>query len=274
MNTITHCSKTKVVLPLIASLILLSGCSDSSSSDQPDVPEFEPDTSYLDDLAPEESTQPAEEELESEDIALESEPEPSYEDEEREWVKDEGSKSTLGRARDRARSLGEDAQDSTRPSNGLADTAFDEEYAQAAGFAWDMNEDWRMAIPSDGLFAEMYVQNPLGNASIAFSKVTESANNVKRSLESTITDMMTGRSYARESSLTVMGYPVTIFDLKGTYIDPGAKSTSNGSPFYAIHAAYIELPTTKILIKLWGPEQTVERTIHDFDTMIKNMYKK
>ncbi len=257
-----------------SSLLILTGCSDNDDSNKPATPAFEADTSYLDDLATNEP------EIEEPEIDQE-EPEPSdleeekeYKDEDRDWTAENKSKSILGRSRDRAKDIADKLQNSTSPDNGVAITYEDEEYAQAAGFAWDMPEDWQMAVPSSGRFAEMHLRHPLGNASVSFTKETQSVNQIKRALQSSITDIMTGRSKAKVSTKTIMGHTVTIFDLSGTYIDPSAKGTSNGSPFYAIHAAVVELPTTKVLIKLWGPEDTVNQNKGKFDAMIEKMYEK
>ena len=260
----------------LSSLMLLSGCSDSDESKSVATPAFEADTSYLDDLPRaqklEEPTIADEPEEQSEPAPVEEEKE--YKDEDREWTAERTSKSILGKSRDKAKTLGTQLQDSTQPANGLAVTYYDEEYAQAAGFAWDMDEDWQMAVPSNGRFAEMYIQNQLGNASVSFTKETSSASQIRRSLESSITDIFTGRSKARTSTKEVMGHTVTTMDLSGTYIDPSAKGSSNGSPFYMIHAVVVELPTTKVLIKLWGPEDTVKLNIAKFDQMIENMYER
>lgn len=261
---------------LISLALFVPGCSDSSSSTNTPAPEFEADTSYLDDLetAVDETIDDAQEL--TEDIVEEPidqkvvERVKEYKDEVREWTLDTGSKSLLGKARDRARDITKQAQNSTVPENGLALTQFDEEYAQAAGFAWDMPEDWRMAIPGTGRFAEMYVLNQLGNASVSFTKETESASQIKRTLESYFTD----RPNTRSSTDVVMDYPVTYFDLSGTYVDPAQRGVENEKPFYAIHAAVIELPTTKVLIKLWGPSDTVEQSKGKIDAMINNMYER
>ncbi len=262
-----------------STLLVVPGCSDSNSNTSTPTPEFEADTSYLDDLAEDQGIEapPAQEEQPEPEIE-ESEPDPEpeklYLDEKREWTAEQGSKSIYGRARDKAVNIGSQMQNSTVPENGLAITYSDEEYAQAAGFAWDMPEDWRMAVPSRSRFAEMYIQNPLGNASIAFTKETSSPMQLRRLLESVITDTFSGRTKAKITTKTVMDYQVTILDLSGTYVDPNAKSSSNGAPFYAIHAVIIELPTTKVLIKLWGPQDTVEQNIGKFDAMIEEMYER
>jgi hypothetical protein len=258
-------------------LITLAGCGGSDSSSEAVTPDYEPDTSYLDDLAADkgiETLEPEEPvEIDQTEIATQQEPEETYKDEDREWTEEEGSKSLLGRSRDRARDMRDAIQGGTDPENGIANTTYDEEYAQAAGFAWNMPEDWRMAVPSANHFAEMFIQNPLGNASVVFEKTTKDSMQTKRDLQRYITDTF-GSSDAKTSNKTIMGFPVTIFELEGTYIDPSGKGGRNENPFYAIHAALIELPTTKVLIRMWGPQDTVNRNKAKFNTMIEKMYEK
>ena len=262
----------------ITLLLTLSGCGGGSDSSAEAVtPDYEPDTSYLDDLAADkgiDTSKPEEPiEINQTELAAEVEPEKTYADEEREWTEEEGSKSIFGRARDKARDQRNAIQGGTEPENGIANTTFDEEYAQAAGHAWDMPEGWRMAVPSGSHFAEMFIQNPLGNASVVFEKTDKNTNQTKRDLQRYITDTF-GSSDAKTSTKTVMNFPVTIFELEGTYIDPSGKGGRNESPFYAIRAALIELPTTKVLIRMWGPQDTIIRNAAKFDAMIEKMYEK
>lgn len=260
-------------------LIALAGCgggSDSSSKSAV-APDYEADTSYLDDLAADKgidtSDPVADEPIEIDQTQIAAKPEKTFEDEDREWVEEDGSKSIFGRSRDKARDQRNAIQGGTEPENGIANTTYDEEYAQAAGFAWDMPEDWRMAVPSSGHFAEMFVQNPLGNASVIFEKTEWNTAQTKRELQKYIISTF-GSTDARTSTKTVRDFNVTMFDLEGTYIDPSGKGGRNESPFYAIHAALIELPTTKVLIRMWGPQDTVNQNKAKFDAMIEKMYEK
>jgi hypothetical protein len=136
-----------------------------------------------------------------------------------------------------------------------------------------MPQGWRMAVPSTGHFAEMYIQNPLGNASVIFEKTEKNASQTHRDLKSYIIDTF-GASSPKTSTKMIMGHQVTIFDLEGTYIDPSGKGGRNESPFYAIHAALVELPTTKVLIRMWGPQDTINQNKSKFDAMIEKMYEK
>jgi len=260
----------------VSTLIVLAGCGGGSESGSEGAvaPDYEADTSYLDGLAEDKGIETSEPEpVEIDQTQIAAEPKNEYKDEEREWTEEDGSRSILGRARDSAKDQRNAIQGGTEPENGIANTTYDEEYAQTAGFAWDMPEDWRMAVPSSGHFAEMFVQHPLGNASVVFEKTEWTSAQTKRELQKYITDMF-GSSDARTSTKSVMGYNVTVFDLEGTYIDPGGKGGRNESPFYAIHAALIELPTAKVLIRMWGPQDTINQNKAKFDAMIEKMYER
>lgn len=271
----------RVLLPcILGTLITLPGCGNSSSSSassKPVTPDYEPDTSYLDTLAEDKGIETQADEPEQSPAVIDQtkvgSEEPESGDEEREWVKEEGSKSIFGRSRDKARDVTQQLQGGTEPEEGLANTIYDEEYAQAAGYAWDMPEDWRMAVPSAGHFAEMYIQHPLGNASVVFSKTEKNAAETQRELKTYITDTF-GSGSPKTSTKTIKGFKVTFIDLDGTYIDPSGKGGRNESPFYAIHAALIELPTTKVLVRMWGPQDTVNQNKGKFDAMIEKMYEK
>ncbi len=272
-------------MPALIVVLMLGACGGSNNDkNSAATPEFEPDTSYLDQLAQDEgieTTNPETEQAQGPpEIAQspvstpeEAKEEKAYADEKRTWIPEEGSKSLFGKTRDRAIDLGDKMQDSTQPANGLANTTYDEEYAQAAGYAWDMPEGWRMAVPSAGYFAEMFIPNPYGNASVVFSKESASIADIRRDLESYLTSTF-GDATTQSTTKEIKGFKVTIFDLEGSYIDPSSKGSRNASPFYAIHAAVIELPTTRVLIKLWGPQDTVHQSTARFDRMLEKMYEK
>ena len=281
MNTIS----TRVLSALLLSTLLSAlqmGCSDSSQP-EPASAQSEPaaDTSYLDDLAAkqgieleEESTDPEPEEQVTEIVNSSSGNDPvADEDEEREWVAEEGSKSFLGRSRDRALDIRDQMQGSTTAGQGLAYTLSDEEYAASSGLRWEMPEDWAMAVPIRGRFAEMYITNRLGNASVSFTKETEPVHSLVRRMQAQIIDPMGGRSSAQTSDKTIAGYSVKIVDLEGTYLDPGSKGGTKEQIFYAMHAAIFDLGDSRILIKMWGPQDTVEQSQQLFDIMVNETTK-
>lgn len=256
---------------ILAAIVLLApGCSDSSSS-TPATPANDIDTSYLDELEREQAPEP-DPVHEAEEAPIEI-AQSAQTDEERQWEAERGSRSTLGKTRDRAKNLANRIQDGTTPDNGIAFTRSEDEYAKSSGYRWDMPEDWRMAVPSSGHFAEMYINHPLGNASVAFSKEQGSVQDVIRSLQSTLVNDFGGRTKADTTTKTILGLPVTFVDIKGTYVDPAGKGGRNESPFYAIHAAIVELESTRILINMWGPEDTVAQSSGMFNAMLERTIK-
>lgn len=273
-----------------ASLILLSlalsGCSDSSDSKTAEETSTEPkaDTSYLDELAAKQGIELEDETAETEaiddsldepiELANSSSADPvETEDEDREWEAERESKSLLGRSRDKAKGLRDQIQGSTTAGDGLAYTLSDEEYAASSGLRWEMPEDWRMAVPPRGRFGEMYIQNQLGNASVAFTKETDSVRALIRSMQGQIIDPMGGRAKAQTSKKTIQGYEVEIVELEGTFLDPGSKGGTKEQIFYAMHAAIFDLGESRILIKMWGPQDTVNLSTKLFDKMIDQTSK-
>ncbi len=272
MNTIYTSALSAALLST-----LLMGCSDSSEP-EPASTRSEPqaDTSYLDELAakqgielesenPDPEPQDEVTEIVNSSSGLESE---SDEDEEREWVAQDGSRSLLGQSRDKARDLRDQLQGSTAPGHGLANTLIDEEYAASSGLRWEMPEDWAMAVPARGRFAEMYIRNRVGNASVSFSKETDSTTALVRKMQAQIIDPMGGRSRATTTNKSIAGHQVQFVDLEGTYLDPGSKGGTKEQIFYAMHAAIFDLGDARILIKMWGPQDTVNQSVRMFDTMI------
>lgn len=273
---------------LITSLALLScilaGCSDSSNSTPAEEVSTEPqaDTSYLDELAAKQGIDVNEDTAETEsfdepvELANSSQSDPTEteaEDEDREWEAERESKSLLGRSRDKGLDLRDRLQGSTTAGEGLAYTMSEEEYAASSGLRWEMPEDWRMAIPPRGRFGEMYIQNPLGNASVAFSKETDSVRNIIRSMQGQMIDPMGGRAKAQTSKKTIQGYEVEIVELEGTFLDPGSKGGTREQIFYAMHAVIFDLGDSRILIKMWGPQDTVNLSTNLFDKMIDQTSK-
>ena len=262
---------------ILLSLVFV-GCSDSSDSQATDsaVPEPAADTSYLDELAAKQGIALEEDEPDDQVVEEEAdEPEADgddalAQDEEREWVAERQSQSLLGRSRDKAKGLRDQIQGGTEPEEGLASTLSDDEYAASSGLRWEMPEDWAMAVPARGRFAEMFIRSPFGNASVSFSKETGAVRDLVRQMQREIIDPMGGRSRAKTTDKTIAGYAVQIVDLEGTYLDPGAKGGTNEQIFYAMRAAIFDLGETRILIKMWGPVDAVNQNTRLFDAMIEN----
>ena len=249
-------TRTPTTIVLLSSFALFLGACDETPTPKPRPAASTPeaDTSAADEL--------------TEERAHESDDSSSSEDE-REWVEEEGSQSLFGKSRDKARDLANEIQGGTSPEEGIAVTIEEDEYASASGIRWAMPEDWRMAVPAQGRFAEMLIQNPLGNASVSFTTETKTVRDLTRQMEAEIVDPMGGRSRARTSNETILGHLVTMVELSGTYLDPGAKGSANERIFYAMRAAIFDLGDERVLVKMWGPEATVDRASREFESMIR-----
>jgi hypothetical protein len=275
--------KTPILISSAAFLLTwsLAGCSKSPDPKVVESASAEPtaDTSYLDELAAKQGIETdqsdegsAVHEPELGDAELSDAGEPDTE-EEREWERERESQSLYGRSRDKARDLRDEIQGGTKPGEGIAITLSDEEYASNSGLRWEMPEDWSMAVPYRGQFAQMYIKNALGNASVSFTEETGSVRDLVRTMQGQFVDSMGGRTRAKTVDKTIAGYPVQIVDLDGTYIDPGAKGGSNEQIFYAMHAAIFDLGDSRILIQMWGPQDTVNQSTRLFDSMIDQTTK-
>lgn len=280
MNT-----KLMIQLAIAGAFLSISGCSDSSSSTAKTEPTSTPeaDTSYLDDLASQQgletesessATQPDVTEIVNSSQSGELAPDDQENtDEDREWVAERESQSLFGRSRDKGIDIANQLQGGTASGLGLADTFSDEDYAASSGLRWEMPEAWRMAVPARGRFAEMYIANPLGNASVSFSKETSSVRDLTRRMQGQMISPTGGRARATTTDQTTQGYEVQIVELEGTYLDAGAKGGTNEQIFYAIHAAVFDLGDHRILIKLWGPQDTVNQSTRLFDAMLSETSK-
>lgn len=184
----------------------------------------------------------------------------------RPWRAEREPTSLLGRSYQKAK----DTRDAMRGGTDadLADTLDEEEYAQASGLRWDMPPGWRMAIPEGERFAQMFIESPTGAASVAFTRETGTPRTLVRQLEGRMIGSMGGRAGAETDETTILGRRVTRVSIDGTYIDPGAKGGRNEKPFFSLRAAVFDLGEERILVTMWGPEDTVGRAVPAFDRMI------
>ena len=110
-----------------------------------------------------------------------------------------------------------------------------------------------------------------GAASVAFTKETASVEELERQAAAMLVSPSGGRVTPRVETLEVLGKPVKLLALEGTYIDAGDKGGGNEKPFYAVRAAVVDLGVTRVLIVMWGPEDTVTQNEGKFTAMIKGM---
>lgn len=268
---------TPAVVSLLAlGLGALTACSDPADEPEDVVPDSHYGTKGLDTLAPPDAEPQA---------PVPDEPAPAEQpvvidqggdgeqgtEEEREWVRERQSQSMYGKARDRAKEVGNDMQGGTQATEGLADTAPEDEWVGAGGVVWEMPEDWRMAMPAGDRIGEMFVPSQLGGASVAFTRETADIDELERRAGAILVTPMGGRISPRTESFELLGRPVRTLALEGTFIDPSAKGSTNEKPFYAVRAAVIDLGEQRVLIVFWGPEGTVTQNEGKFEAMIRGM---
>lgn len=259
------------VLALALGLGLLCGCSDSSNDQRSEIPQQNFSNEGLDALAPEGEPAPATN-PETEPVVIDqATPSAEPTEEERTWERERQSQSTYGRSRDRVQTLTNRMQDGTEAEDGLADVLPGEEWVGTGGVRWDMPADWRMAVPASGRIGQMLVPSPLGAASVAFTRESSTVQELERRVGSMLVSMTGGRITPRSETFDVLGRSVTTLDMEGSLIDPSAKGGSGETPFQAVRAAVIDLGEDRVLIVLWGPEDTVTNNEGKFEAMIRGM---
>ncbi len=205
----------------------------------------------------------------------EDEAESETADEERDWARERESQSLLGRSRDKAKTLRNSIQGGTdEPENGLAATTPEEEWVGTGGWAWDMPEGWRIAIPGSGRFGEMYIPSDFGAATVTFTRDDAPVSQIERRVGSMVVDLIGSKVTPKVSVFDVNGIAVKTLSLEGTYIDPSGKGGGNEKPFYAVRGAIVDLGTSRAVIVLLGPEQTVMNSTPAFERMVRGMYER
>jgi hypothetical protein len=269
-------SPRSILTPRAAALVALTSalagqpaCSDADSAGAK-VPQKNFSTDSLDALAPEPAPTPAPAEPEP-TVIDQSAPAAPQTEEEREWERERQSQSNYGRTRDRVKTLTNRMQDGTEAEDGLAATTPDEEWAGTNGVRWDMPADWRMAIPSDGRFGQMHIPSQFGAASVAFTRESGAVGELERRVSSMLVEMTGGRVTPRVANFEVLGRPVRMLSLEGSLLDPSAKGGTGETPFQAVRAGIVDLGDVRVLIVLWGPEDTVRNNEGTFEAMLRNM---
>jgi hypothetical protein len=247
-----------------------AACSDSDGSEV-EIPQRDFETGSLDSLAPDEPPAPAPIEDDAPAVIDQSAPAAEPTEDEREWERERQSQTNFGRTRDRVKTLTNRMQDGTEAEDGLAATTPDEEWVGTGGVVWDMPADWRMAIPAPGRFGQMLVPSPLGAASVAFTRETAPVAEIERRTGSMLVTMTGGRISPRTQNFELLGRSVRTLSMEGTLIDPSAKGGSGETPYQAARAAIIDLGDARVLILMWGPEDTVTNNEAKFEAMVRNM---
>ncbi len=262
-------TRVAALLALAPILACLPACSDSDSQGAK-VPQKNFSTDSLDDLAPEQAA-PPEPPAEEPVVIDQSAPAAAQTEQEREWERERQSQSNYGRTRDRVKTLTNRMQDGAEAEDGLADVRPDEEWAGTHGVRWDMPADWRMAVPSDGRFGQMHIPSQLGAASVAFTRESGAVSELERRVSSMLVDMTGGRVTPRVTDFDALGRPVKMLSSEGSLLDPSGKGGTGETPYQAVRAGIVDLGDTRVLILMWGPEDTVRNHEDRFEAMLRSM---
>ncbi|GJM18391.1 MAG: hypothetical protein DHS20C14_06040 [Phycisphaeraceae bacterium] len=265
---------TPAALALLA-ILPLGACSE----DEPEQAPPPLSSSYLESLeeetspkrlaarAPEPPAENADDEPEdttADDAAVEDEPE-------RDLREARTSRSTLGKTRDRARSLRNEMSGGATTGSPIADTGFDEMWIETRGLHWDVPEPWLIAIPTGDIKGELVVEHDIGNGQILFYVAETDAVRALQQVGRTFTDDLGAPQRPRPTKADIAGRTVHRISTDGTFSDPNDRST-NDKPFWALRAAAIEIDDeTSVVVLFRGPEDTVKQNAARWDAMIEGM---
>lgn len=250
----------------VLAALALAACSDDAEDTEP----FTPDTSYLDDIHGDDPQPKREPEADPEpEPDTPPEPDAADSDEDRPALtKREGSKSTLGRSRDRGRDTRNRLSGGT--SGDVADTQ--DRTVRVRDLRWETPDDWEIAVPSGaGVIAELLVPARTGNASITFTAATGTPAQLVRTWEAQVLDYLGEPSNADTSTRTIDGCTVTLATLNGIYTDNANGHTEH--PAWTVRGAIIQRPgeSELIVIKWYGPELTVQAHAASWDALLRSM---
>lgn len=255
---------------------MLPACSDSSGSSSKDiVPDSGFGTDGLDTLGGAKAPEPVE--TEDEPVVIDQGTGDGAEavDEDRDWERERESQSLLGRSRDKAKTLRNSIQGGTdEPENGLAVTRDEDAWVGTGGWAWDLPDAWQMAIPGSGRFGEMYIKSDFGAATVTFTKDSATVAQLERQIGSMVVDLIGSKVTPKVKEFEAEGMAVKLLSLEGTFVDPSAKGGSNEKPFYAVRGAIIDMGSSRVMIVMLGPENTVMNNSGVFEAMVKGMYQR
>ena len=148
----------------------------------------------------------------------------------------------------------------------------------AAGLTFTTPEGWRQAPGSSSMrVAEFTLPRAAGDAEDAQLVVYYfggQGGSVDANIQRWVAQMQQpdGKPAvaARRETRTVNGLTVTLVDVSGTYVAemaPGAAQRHN-NPQFRLRAGVVETPNGPYFIKLTGPEKTVTRWDHAYETFV------
>ncbi len=184
----------------------------------------------------------------------------------------EEPKSLYGKSAAMGRDLKEAIEQRDGAAQGLADELAGVESVELAGLRWSVPEDWQAVAPSNPMRkAQLRVPSELGDSVVAFSTAggTVQANLARwgRQMMDGMGDPIRPRAEVREIS----GLKVHVVEMDGTYLDGPPMGATTERPYSTLRGAIVESGDGLVFIKMWGPEDAMDRAEGAWNTMISGM---
>ncbi len=187
----------------------------------------------------------------------------------------EEPKSMYGRSAAMGRDLRDKIEQRDAATQGLADQIMGAEAVEVAGLRWSIPEGWQAVTPGNTMrAAQLSVPSELGESTVAFSTAGGSvdANLTRwgRQMVDGVGDPIRPRAKVRD----VAGMKVHVIEMNGTYMDGPPMGMKTERPYYTVRGAIIETTEGEmVFVKMWGPEDAMDRSKSAWDTMISGMTK-
>eukprot|EP00913_Durusdinium_trenchii_P006011 g5623.t1 len=181
-------------------------------------------------------------------------------------------KSLYGKSAAMGRDLKEAIEQRDGAAQGLADQILGSESVEVAGLRWSVPEGWQAVAPSNTMrAAQLQVPHELGDSVVTFSTAggTVQANLTRwgRQMIDGTGDPMRPRADVRD----IAGLKVHVVEMDGTYLDGPPMGATTERAYYTLRGAIVEAPDGLVFIKMWGPEDAMDRAEGAWNTMISGM---
>jgi hypothetical protein len=142
-----------------------------------------------------------------------------------------------------------------------------------AGLSWSVPTEWRRIEPPRNMWAaEFRVPGAAGEGIVGFAHYgAEQGGNVQQNIARW--QGLMPQAVPEISKRTVVGLPVTLMTMEGTYLDGMMSGNPTQRPDYAFRGAIAEGPKGTVFIRLHGPISTVEGADLAWERMVGGMRK-
>ncbi len=184
----------------------------------------------------------------------------------------EEPKSLYGKSAAMGRDLKEAIEQRDGAAQGLADQILGSESVEVTGLRWSVPEGWQAVAPSNPMRkAQLQVPHELGDCVVAFSTAggTVQANLTRwgRQMIDGTGDPIRPRAQVRD----IAGLKVHVVEMHGTYLDGPPMGATTERPYSTLRGAIVEAPDGLVFVKMWGPEDAMDRAEGAWSTMISGM---